>query len=208
MQFLESVPRCATCLAVWQCHESRAVHTKRDQNSERLPCDSSSRDSCLLRVSLLEVWSVSLGCSARPAEALTSVLPAEVPGCQYDQTSTSNALLAQLQSSERGSQTDNAACRILDAAETLRRERAFLEVEELNKTLVTTRASMQGLVSELNKAVSVSEGSLVEAHVDLQVARGEIEKLKKARSLSRNKLSAAEMALRQQQAHFLHLRLL
>ena len=192
--------------------ESRAVHTcmhtktKRDQNSES--CDSSSRDSCFLYVSLLEVWSVSLGCSARPAEALTSVLPAEVPGCHYDQTSTSNALLAQLQSSERGSQTDNAACRILDAAETLRRERALLEVEELNKTLVTTRASMQGLVSELKKAVSVSEGSLVEAHVDLQVARGEIQKLKKARSLSRNKLSAAEMALRQQQAHFQHLRLL
>ncbi|CAE7480364.1 rngB [Symbiodinium sp. CCMP2456] len=107
-------------------------------------------------------------------DEMLGVLPAEVPGCPIDSTPGTPAVQ---RPAETISKRNRSSCDLLDSAETLQRERALVELEEFNRTLVATRASMQGVSSELAAFLSNSEHELVEARIGFRAATSKVQEL-------------------------------
>ena len=74
----------------------------------------------------------------------------------------------------------------------MQRERALAELEEFNRTLVSTRASMQGVSSELAAFLSNSEHDLDEARIGLRDATSKIQELQEGMCDLRKQLVRTE----------------
>ena len=126
--------------------------------------------------SWISVFTVGLTCLAFSVgtEEMLGVLPAEVPGCPNDSSPGTPAVQ---RPPETNSKSNRSSCNLLDSAETLQRERALVELEEFNRTLVATRASMQGVSSELAAFLSNTEHDLVEARIGFRAATSKVQEL-------------------------------
>ena len=119
---------------------------------------------------------------------MVGVLPTEVPGCPKDSSPGTPSLQRPAETNSKS----RSSCNLLDSAETLQRERALAELEEFNRTLVSTRASMQGVSSELAAFLSNSEHDLVEARIGLRDATSKIQELQEGMCDLRKQLVRTE----------------